>query len=680
MPSVDDSTPGEMPPHAIATAGRRADSPPRPPLVLRVGVTGHRPDSSKRPDPDVQQLLSVAGEIFERIANAFEGVADTHGDQFDFSGDKPHAKHRGTLRVVSALAAGADQWLAEKAVDRGYELQCPLPFRRHEYRHDFAGDDPSAARYDTLLEKATAVCELDGKIGTDSQGQRVPNSQSYEAVGRLLLDQSDILVAIWDGNESHGKGGTGQIVSEALYRGIPVVWIGWARQHEWRLLYPPWRLLKRIEDVEGDSERLTKQVRDLLLPPEQSVPVSVAEGVDLRKAYFHERQKRANPVLGWWRLFRDVICCEFWMHRKQWSHLVPFRVFDFIDSTKEQWARLWNVEEVVDAESQSRRTRHIGAELVNHVYRAYLVPYAWANELSVYYASLYRSSFVLIYLLGACAVLLAVVGIAMDEENPLAKIAVWIELALIVLVISLTFLGRHWRWHERWIDYRTLAERLRLASFLAILGGGGQQVSMAGHLAKYGNPATTWMHWHYRAIERAAGLPAAVFDEDYLKICKALWAKSLVREQNHYHAANQRRFHQLDHVLHLAASIMFIATCCVCLAHIAVDYGNDHYDLPSWLNRSQYYLIMLAAFFPAAGAGLAAIRTQGEFPRVVRRSAAMRERLAELEVDLASLPTGAGELNSVRLRQCAEKVSNLMINETLDWRVVFQDRPLGLPA
>ncbi|HEX3657510.1 MAG TPA: hypothetical protein VHV55_17095 [Pirellulales bacterium] len=80
------------------------------------------------------------------------------------------------------------------------------------------------------------------------------------------------------------------------------------------------------------------------------------------------------------------------------------------------------------------------------------------------------------------------------------------------------------------------------------------------------------------------------------------------------------------------------------------------------------------------GAALAGIRSQGEFHRVARRSEAMAARLDELRLEMASVPTRADEPNSVRLNHCARRVAQLMINEMLDWRVVFQDRPLGLPA
>ena len=58
----------------------------------------------------------------------------------------------------------------------------------------------------------------------------------------------------------------------------------------------------------------------------------------------------------------------------------------------------------------------------------------------------------------------------------------------------------------------------------------------------------------------------------------------------------------------------------------------------------------------------------------------MRNALETLEGDLAAVPTMEKALSSVRLRDCADRVTDLMIREMLDWRVVFQDRPLNLPV
>ena len=51
-----------------------------------------------------------------------------------------------------------------------------------------------------------------------------------------MLAQSDVLIAIWDGEDAKGKGGTGQIVKEALINEIPVVWINSAAPHDMRVL------------------------------------------------------------------------------------------------------------------------------------------------------------------------------------------------------------------------------------------------------------------------------------------------------------------------------------------------------------------------------------------------------------------------------------------------------------
>ena len=58
----------------------------------------------------------------------------------------------------------------------------------------------------------------------------------------------------------------------------------------------------------------------------------------------------------------------------------------------------------------------------------------------------------------------------------------------------------------------------------------------------------------------------------------------------------------------------------------------------------------------------------------------MQEELKHLREVIAAVPPRANELNSQLLQQASEKASRLMYNEVLDWRIVFQDRPLDWPA
>ncbi len=83
-----------------------------------------------------------------------------------------------------------------------------------------------------------------------------------------------------------------------------------------------------------------------------------------------------------------------------------------------------------------------------------------------YFSHLYRNAYVLCYLLAAAAVLIAVIGAYV--ENPILKLVlVALELFVIVAIIQLVRYGSKNAWHERWIDYRLVAESLRHARFLA---------------------------------------------------------------------------------------------------------------------------------------------------------------------------------------------------------------------
>ena len=118
----------------------------------------------------------------------------------------------------------------------------------------------------------------------------------------------------------------------------------------------------------------------------------------------------------------------------------------------------------------------------------------------------------------------------------------------------------------------------------------------------------------------------------------------------------------------------FGATAVACLTHLILAWVLD---LPE---RVSGLLLTLNALLPACGAALAAIRSQGEFHRVARRSRSMEQELADLRFRLSVIPAKGNELQSQEIRRVSERISGLMLGETLDWRVVFQDRPLVLPT
>lgn len=647
------SSPNEQGVSPTVTASM--DRPPCAPLVLRVGVVGHRPDTEKRPSPDVAALCEITRKLLLQVQDNFAGVAMAQRDLFTVLPARPNGKPGG-LRLISGLAEGADQWVAAEAAALGYEIHAVLPFSREEYENDFK-TSPALAEHRRLREAATAVLELDGC--------RAREGDSYLAAGRVLLNQSDLLFALWDGEDAQGIGGTGQVVREALQRGIPTLWVNWKAPKDWKLLQPAWRLLQQVSDVKDGTKLLEQKVLELLLPPPSKHRSDRHAEKDLRESYFADRRRSWTFLGGWWNFFRDLLNGK--------PSILAIRVPNFISITQADWRRDWE-----GAPNEKKRQHNFSQHIKDWVEDNYLPHYAWANQLSIYYANHYRSSFVWTYLLGAFAVLLALMGSAATTSHKGESIFMIAEVLVICLIIILTWYGRRRRWHERWIDYRTVAERLRLARFNCLFGGVWQQANVPSHLATYGNPATTWMHWHARAVERAAGLPKVAVTTEYLLAAKELLLDALIIEQEKYHKKTVGRLRTVDHKLHRFGEGLFLATLVACLFHLFVTFYPPFGEAAAltW----ERWLIFFAAFPPALGAAMAAIRSQGEFQRVVQRSRAMREQLTQLGQAIANVPTRPNELNSQLLQQAVEQTTRLMYNEVLDWRIVFQDRPLVWPA
>lgn len=173
---------------------------------LRVGVTGHRPN--RLAEADLPELRARVRQVLAVL----------------------HATTHGQVTVVSALAEGADQLVAEEAVEAGFRLVCPLPFPLATYDRDFA-DGAALAAFRSLLAQAAEVEELSGSRGSPER-----EVAAYAAVGARIVDHADILLTIWDGARSRGAGGTANVIEQARQTGVPAVWIAATPPHRVTIL------------------------------------------------------------------------------------------------------------------------------------------------------------------------------------------------------------------------------------------------------------------------------------------------------------------------------------------------------------------------------------------------------------------------------------------------------------
>jgi hypothetical protein len=122
----------------------------------------------------------------------------------------------GSLVILSPLAEGADRLVVHEALRiPGTVLEVALPMERVDYMRDFETDE-SKREFEELLMQAISIKTL------PATGSRV---HAYEQVGRYVVDRCDVLIAIWDGKPSTGRGGTQEIVQYARDNHRPLVWI-----------------------------------------------------------------------------------------------------------------------------------------------------------------------------------------------------------------------------------------------------------------------------------------------------------------------------------------------------------------------------------------------------------------------------------------------------------------------
>lgn len=118
------------------------------------------------------------------------------------------------LQLMSALAEGADQLAAEVALQHDVELVVVLPMRRQVYRDDFESAE-AKLQFDALCARATDLYELPLVRGNTDDGIATAGSErtrQYAQLGVFLCAHCHVLLAIWDGKQTDEMGGTAHVV------------------------------------------------------------------------------------------------------------------------------------------------------------------------------------------------------------------------------------------------------------------------------------------------------------------------------------------------------------------------------------------------------------------------------------------------------------------------------------
>src|SRR5207302_9162311 len=130
--------------------------------------------------------------------------------------------------------------------------------------------------------------------------------------GRVVLNQSDLLIVVWDGAGENKRGGTYETMKEASAFNVPVLWIDARAPHDWQLLELesdlPACCDERCMPRNKGPLDLARIVNRVLEPPNTGPKEdgSQTQTPDLRAAYFAERKPGWNRWFVW-KFFRDLV-------------------------------------------------------------------------------------------------------------------------------------------------------------------------------------------------------------------------------------------------------------------------------------------------------------------------------------------------------------------------------------
>ena len=367
-------------------------------MKLTVGVTGHR-DLVKDELPALR----------EQVRAFF----------LDLDADYPALD----LQILSPLAEGADQLVAEVALELDLPVIVPLPMRRDEYEKDFT-DDGALERFQHLL----AQCEIitlpiaDEDAGGTGVLLGTDRERQYAQMGIFISNHCQVLLALWDGKTGGAVGGTAGVVNYHLTAVMP----GYSVAEESPNL---------LADNENDLAYHIAVSRDR----PDGEPVQGLDALDAcwMSAHFKRGDTKNMPA-------------EYaTMLQRLQEFNADFNKYE--TQIKDEQGSL-----LEDAPDQPLPG---GSGLVNSLFGR-------TDWLAVHFQKRFNYGMIVTHVL---AVVMGMVFIIYTEYNG-PEFLLYLFLAMFGVGVLFYILGERRQWHRKYLDYRALAEGLRVQLYWSLAG------------------------------------------------------------------------------------------------------------------------------------------------------------------------------------------------------------------
>ncbi len=146
------------------------------PLVF--AITGHRDIANK----DIECLKEKVGNVFSEYKTKYPNT---------------------DIVLLTALSEGADILVAEVALNNNILVNVILPFEKEKYLEGFEDKD-EVVKFNDLISQANNEITLEPKENS---------GLCYDNLGKYLVNNCNILLALWDGENNSKIGGTSEVVN-----------------------------------------------------------------------------------------------------------------------------------------------------------------------------------------------------------------------------------------------------------------------------------------------------------------------------------------------------------------------------------------------------------------------------------------------------------------------------------
>lgn len=504
--------------------------------------------------------------------------------------------------LLSALAEGADRLAADAIFDYADgELHAVLPLEPEDYMDTFESEE-AKREFNNYLSRALTVT-----VGAD----RKEKPGVYFDVGKAIVDTCDILIAVWDGDSPAGKGGTGDIVQ-------------YARRHQKPLL--------RIDPAN----------------PHEPKP----ENLDALSISHHEEIDNFNNLRN--------------------------GVGDIQNKCEKRLDEFMNTEEFDIGILKDMDEAH---DLFSSTFQAYCPAFEAADHISLNNKHKFKLATILTYSFAALAVGVITVQTLFFPHHPeivfLESFAMIGILLIIILgaaprpynlrnisdgIFSIFVLGTRNRWHENWLKYRTLSEKIRAYWYINLC-----VQSISGHV---GPSPVQDRQFTNRWMTDILIDSWENIDEDILtcevsvESAKRFTKKHWIEKQINYHEKKVEKSRFKNRLLSISGQIVFFITLIASVIHAGELIGH----------RYSPYILLLSFFLPSVGGAFGAIRLSRAYETEALRSERILGQLRELNSNLEHVE------NPDDLVRWAHEVENILEIEHHNWRNIHEGKPLELAA